>query len=522
MLLLAGALAAFAVMTFGGLAHPLLWQDEGETTMFASRVLEYGYPKVHGDRNVVYEFGPDIALGVKESVDAYIGKTWGDFYFAVPGLVWAAGSDDPYERTFRLRLPFALAGSAGLALLLLAVLPAVPRPRRVAFAAAFVALASVSISLVLHLREVRYYALLVLALGGLLALHLRAERTASDRWVAAALAQAAVSFLLFQVFHVAWFAATGLLAVDALRRAWAGPLTDRPRRVAIALAPHLLAGLAVAPWLIFLETFQVARGFASHVGVSPAGYLGNVGQVLAHFARHELLLPALVLRIAACWRGLAVPIAGRLTLFVVAYALAGCINPLVYERYFVVLGPLVTLVFLLDAFALVEHARGDRRVVAALVAGVLLALVPRTGAVTGRLAELREPVRGPVDFAVAHLRERYPDTSRLVVATNYDAHPLMYYLDSHVIVGLSRNNILVERELRPDVVIPRARWPRTLPELQRFLARGDYREERLPVRDTHFNNVPALSASPAIPDPHRFRTAEAPPGQGLRVHHRVR
>ena len=71
-------------------------------------MLTYGYPKVHGQRNVVYEFGSNIALGVKESVDAYIGTTWGHFYFAVPGVLWAAGTDDFYARTARLRLPFAL------------------------------------------------------------------------------------------------------------------------------------------------------------------------------------------------------------------------------------------------------------------------------------------------------------------------------------------------------------------------------------------------------------------------------
>ena len=153
-LLLAFAIAAFAAMLLGRLAHPLLWQDEGETAMFGTRVLEYGFPKVHGERNVVYEFGPNIAIGVKESVDAYIGKTWGDFYFAVPGLLWARGTGDPYDRTFRLRLPFALAGAAGLALMLFAVWPAIARRDRLRVATGFVALCSISISLLLHLREV--------------------------------------------------------------------------------------------------------------------------------------------------------------------------------------------------------------------------------------------------------------------------------------------------------------------------------------------------------------------------------
>jgi hypothetical protein len=43
------------------------------------------------------------------------------------------------------------------------------------------------------------------------------------------------------------------------------------------------------------------------------------------------------------------------------------------------------------------------------------------------------------------------------------------------------------------------------------------------VLDTHYNNIPAVSASASTPDPHRFETA-AVPGEGagrLRVFHRV-
>src|SRR5262245_894887 len=154
-------------MLLARLGHPLFWSDEADTAMFGTRILAYGFPKVHGPDNVVYQFGPDVAVGIKERFDAYIGTTWGHFYFAVPGLWWASFAADPWERTARVRLPFAAAGAAGLALWLAAVLPAVEggRPRRLRFAALFFALAALSVSLLLHLREARYYALVVL-LGG--------------------------------------------------------------------------------------------------------------------------------------------------------------------------------------------------------------------------------------------------------------------------------------------------------------------------------------------------------------------
>lgn len=82
----------------------------------------------------------------------------------------------------------------------------------------------------------------------------------------------------------------------------------------------------------------------------------------------------------------------------------------------------------------------------------------------------------------------------------------MYYLGARTIVGTVLANLLADRELAPDVVVPRRRWPRSLRELAPFLRRGEWEEVRFPVRDTHWNNVPALSPSRFVPDPHRFAT----------------
>ena len=529
---LALALAAGSVMLFGGLAHPLLWQDEGETAMFGGRILDYGYPKVHGERNVLYEFGPNVALGQKESVDAYIGKTWGDFYFAAPAVWWARQVDDPYARTLRLRLPFAWAGALGLGAWLWGVWPLLPARRRLAFAAAFFAIGTVSISLLLHLREVRYYPLLVAALGVGAALHVR-HAFAGLRGARYGVFQALASVAIFHVFHVAWFAFTGLVVLDALSTAWRSRARDGAARDLVrTLAPHLVGALAVVPALVFFETFQIARGFAGHVGTSLPGYGSNLARLLQHLVTHELLVAALVARAGvALWLRHEPPgplraVAARGLGFCAGYAAVACVNPLIYERYFVVLSPVLTLVFLLDAVVCLERAAPSRRPVLALalVGLVLVAMGPRLDAVRGRWQEIREPVQGPIDFVVRHLRERYRDPAKLVIATNYEAHPLMYYLGSHVIVGLSRNNIRAERALVPDVIVPRRRWPGGIPEIRRFLAKAEYEAYALPVLDVHYNNTPSLSASAAVPDPHRFESPVAgiaDPGR-LRVHHRVR
>ncbi len=44
----------FSISLFKNISYPLLWCDEGDTAMYATRVLEYGYPKVHDGKNVLY------------------------------------------------------------------------------------------------------------------------------------------------------------------------------------------------------------------------------------------------------------------------------------------------------------------------------------------------------------------------------------------------------------------------------------------------------------------------------------
>ena len=64
-------------------------------------------------------------------------------------------------------------------------------------------------------------------------------------------------------------------------------------------------------------------------------------------------------------------------------------------------------------------------------------------------------------YLIPFLEERYGDTRDLVIATNYESYPLMLYLDSHVIVGLSGADLKRDLQQRVDVVIPRKSWFRS-------------------------------------------------------------
>ena len=119
---LALASALFSVVVFKHLSYPLIWHDEALTVVFGERVLEYGYPKVHGPTGTHYPMHHDISVGVKEGIDAYLGSPWAQYYFAALGVAWAGESTDFYAKTLRLRLPFAIAGFIGVGVLLLTAL----------------------------------------------------------------------------------------------------------------------------------------------------------------------------------------------------------------------------------------------------------------------------------------------------------------------------------------------------------------------------------------------------------------
>jgi len=538
-LLLACAALLLSFCVLRHLSHPLLWNDEAETAMYGQRVLRFGTPRVSDGRNHVYEVDVPPALGIDPDTGAYKGSTWGQYYVGALGAALAATSDDPHAQALRMRLPFALAGLAAAALAAGLVLRLHPSSRRrgVLAAAALLFLLALSVTWQLHARQARYYPLLAGVVLAALALTVRRSRLAPAPARGTGLALAATVFACFHVFHPGWLLLTGGLAADRLLAATRAAREERLRRRVRDLWPLGLAALAVVPFALWFDVVAIGRALSADLAQGPEAWLRNAARIGGYLLRHGDLALAAVARAAVLW--LSRPagavsggepggedVALRSEAARAAWWIAGIWAlgltglPFVFERYAFPIVPLLALAAVLDgSSALALAAARDREAgrararlrTAAALALPLLAMVPlRGGTWAGRLAELDTPRRGPVDFVVAHLRERHPRPEELVIATNYEAPSLMFHLGSRVVVGYAGFRLAADRELEPDVVWPRKLWAhRHVPVLRAMVERGGYTRVPFPVADLPANDLTNLSPDPGPKFRHRFRTVPA-------------
>lgn len=510
----AAAALLFASLVLTRLAHPLLWNDEADTAVLAQRVAEHGYPKAHGVPDLLYNLDPSR---IDPASDAYLGGLWGAYYFGAPGAAWAARHDDPYAKTWRMRLPFALIGCAGMLWAVLSVLPALGSTRsRALLLGLFCLTAAYSVTLGLHLREARWYSPVLFLVAGCVATHLRWQVFGSGSLAGYVVCQSVLLCLLFNTFHPA-FAAVGLaLGLDLL---WRARRLASPRArlawLARAGSPLAIAGLACLPVAFVFDLPGLTLAWTDFLAGVARSYGENLLFVARGSLRYEFLAAAGVARVAVLWqlRGLRaageVPpvalrhrneIAGFALLLVAIYWGVVCRSPLVWERYLIPLAPWIPLALLLDGASLVELARRAPRsgararglVPLTLVVGCLVVSAwVRWPEFAERLQELRTPVRGPLDFAIPHLRERYRDPSSLVIATNYEGPAFSFYLGSRVLVGYYAGNLAADVREIPDVIVKRP-WPRFEGLLLEMTQRAPYAATRFPVRNTKTNSGPFL------------------------------
>jgi len=516
----------FFASLFGGLGAPLLWEDEAETALHGRSVLEFGVPRVHVGRNLVYGAPVPLALGRDDALDAYLGSPWGQYYFAAPVVWWSDRASDLAARTWRLRVPFTLAGWLGVLLIGAAAARFWPAAAggRAGFWLGFGACLLLSVSLQLHLREARYYPLVVLALGVVAQLETRRHVFGDLSQLRHLLLLAPALFGLFNLFYPAFTAvvatAGGALALEGARGS--APLRVRAIRLARGAAPYALACAAAVPLVAFFRLPAQSRAFFAAFSDTHNAFGHQLVSGAHYLLRYELVGPAVcgAIALAAARRRLAPDAdprrASAACYLVLALAAVWLVviarTPLFFSRYLVALSPLLSAACVLQVgclFAL-RRTAAARAATAGLVAMAIAGLgsaAVRVPELRGRIAELREPYRGPLDHVIPYLAEHYPNPADLVIATNYDEFSFMFYLRATTVFGYLAPDRERDLGFVPDVIVPRP-WPVNQRALRHLASQGTYIAHAFPVANTRVNNLPELSPRNQSGIVHRFHSPE--------------
>jgi hypothetical protein len=302
-------------------------------------------------------------------------------------------------------------------------------------------------------------------------------------------------------------------------------------------APYVLACAGALPLIALFRLPAQSRSFFATFGGADSGFVHQLVSAGHYLVRFEFLLPVALgaLALAAARRQLG-PGAGELRPALAACDLALALaaiwtvliarTPLFFSRYLVALSPLLSAACVLQLGCLAALRRSvAARTATAGLAAVALAWAAcaalRTPELRGRVDELREPYRGPLDYVIPYLAEHYPKPADLVIATNYEDFSFMFYLGATTVLGYYAPERGRDLGFVPDVIIPRP-WPVNLRALERLANQQTYVRQDFPVANVRANNLPELSTRSRSGLVHRFHSpVPGPDGEALLIGERA-
>lgn len=527
-------LVLFSVSIFKNIAYPLLWQDESETTFAAKRIIEYGYPKSSDGKNTLNLLElPDKNLAIKEPYDAYITSAWGQFYVATIGVRLSEFATDIYDKTALIRIPFALIGLVGI-LLCAQVTKSIFHGRsKWIFLSCYLLLCMLSISLTLHLREVRYYSLTILLSGTMLWLY---TMFTNNRTTLSKRSFVMYTFMLIVLLNVTLLTFPPLFFILILTlgisEAWhlysLTPTSLIRKDYMYHILPIGLALCVSVPIFMFFEIIPTASAISAYFGFGFTTYVFNIVHALRYLLIYEFLALMLLCKGAQLIiqrvtsksnqppQHIAIlKLSNFLFLYLIMYLLFIARTPYLFERYLMALIPFLNLMLILDLFY-TAHAlrtmaskklRSDLLFVTipVFLFVMIISLVPKLPHITGHIYELTHQYKGPLDYAIPYIQNTFSSLEELTIATNYEELSYAFYLGSKVTIGYVGNNLAEDSTIQPDIIIMRNNRNNFVDTFQLLLSKDTYSAVNLEIDDYDFNNIPELD----LVKPHRYQTTFA-------------
>ncbi len=517
----------FLVNVFRYLGHPLLWNDEAETAVYGERILKYGYPKVHDGKNTVFlPTFDDHYIGYREKNDAFIATTWGQFYVASIGVLLSRTSDDFFQKTCWLRMVFAIIGVFGIILTAYSARGFFKDDRRqwLLFLILFFLFELLSVSLVLHIREVRYYSIVIFLSGMFLTIYANYRFFHLLKTSTYIFMICGVLFSFFHTFYISFYAFCAVILVYEFFAFISNYFAKRFPQTLFAdlfpktdfkilmqnVLPCTISILALIPFMIYFDIFAIASAVSKLYQFNWMKYFLNLKFIIKYFVNYEFIFLIVFskLFLLILWHRnppsenellkRKLQFSNFLLITVLISALMVARTPFIFERYFIHLQPILVLGCCLDLLTSWELIK-DRSIRFARLsyfAGIFLLTMAgcfsQWSVWKGRLYELSHVYRGPLDEVITYIKNQYEKPEELVIATNYEECSFIFYLKSKVIIGYSRWNFEEDKLLKPDIISFRKGWRRNSGILGEMINRYKYRKITFKIFDYRVNNIPEL------------------------------
>lgn len=520
----------FCFSIFKNIQYPLFWADESMTAVGAQRVLEFGYPKVHDGKNVFYDLRhTNPTLGIDKETDAYVGGTgWGHYYFGAIAVKLANAFDDIYTKTGIIRSVFAIAGISGLVIFVWLSSSVFQRKEtRLIFAIGFFFLTLFSVSLALHLREARYYSISILLFSIITGCYIKFRfGDGINLWVLRIVLILSLVFMFFTFAPVYFILLLILGAFECILLIKKYIETKKLKELLLFTEPIsvslILSLLIVYPFLGYFKTFEISDAMAVYNNYNTKMYWDNVSTIYKYFRGFELFYLAVAFKILILINFKATKNVNVLFIslftflaFIIYVYIVARVPNFIYTRYIIVLVPLLISSILLDFVALVVDYQSNKiqlsgkfylyiTVTLIFVSGTVIA---NSKDLKGHISELFNPYKGPLDYTIPAIKQKFVKTDTLIIAANYEETSYMYYLGAKVVVGFIGNNLEEDSKANPHVIAYRKPWGNFGEVFQGYFSKNQYGSETYPNYDNPVNNIPELNFMPAFN--HQFKTKMA-------------
>ncbi len=531
------AIILFSFCVVKNIGYPLFWNDEGETVMYAKRILEHGFPKVHDSKNVVYLLFVDQKTAVHQETDAYLGAMWGGYYYGAFAEFFAARFDNIYTKTAVFRIFFAILGIAGLIILAGSLKDLLPENEFYLFVALFFLLEIESVSIQLHLKEARYYSVVIFLSALIFYIHTKYRFAQKINFKTYAIFFALFTFLLFNVFVPV---VSVIMISFCLFEVFKFFQTRDIKQFILNNLPIALALLFIIPLFFIFPLIKLSSLYSTSYNLDISWTIRKFVGIYRYFVTYEsfvfIIAVKLFLILLRRIKGVnnqslqmekLFELSMFLMSFLVIYSVVISKVPMyyAYQRYFILLQPISKLILLIDLYLLVNIAgnydikffkrfqalSSSVKFTVIVLCVFFFQIINNPQLYADRIYEMFHQYKGPVDFVVEYIQENFEKPEDVVIATNYEECSYMYYLDSKVIVGHVFNNLEEDLKQTPDVIIIREAYINTPEKMRIFktvVDKARYETIKLPVFGLPINNTPELQKNTSNHViRHHFKTA---------------